>query len=141
MTTDILCVAAGLGASYAAEHFQTRYYEAQSVSDAIEIARRNQYRYVLLDADRETRAELDAKNIDYAVIASCRYLEFVWVERWLKAGSSVATIKSRLARWAANLGDDIYEEPKMPVAFIGTNQWLGEMLEQSPADKTDKEDV
>ena len=90
-------------------------------------------------ADISTRAELDAKGADYIIIAPEPYQENEWTARWLKAGSSVESIKKRLARWAAN--HDFYYGSRAPLALIPCDKWLAQMLEQDKAGEADRKDT
>lgn len=137
--TTILCVAAGCGATITAELQGDRVHEAQSVSEAIRLQQTKTYRYVLLNADISTRAELDAKGADYIIVAPEPHKELEWTARWLKAGSSVESIKKRLARWAAN--GYFYDTGKAPLVLIPVDKWLSQMLEQDKAGASDGKDV
>ena len=139
--TDFLCVAAGCGASTAAEDHPSTYYDAKDVADAIRASKTGNYRYVLLNADKSTRTELDEAGVDYVIIAPLPKSEAEWTARWLRAGSSVSDIKKRLARWEEN--KDIYNlfKPYAPIAFIPSDKWLSQMMEQSRASAADGKDV
>lgn len=134
--TDILCVFAGLGATTAAEQFPNYYYEARSVADAIATASARRVRYVLLNADAATRKELDANNVDYAVIAP-EGQNFEWTARWMKAGSSVSVIKARLARWGDRWKTAFNGAPAV---YMPTDKWLAQMLSQTTTESTDEKD-
>jgi len=135
--TDILCVFAGLGATTAVKMFPNYYYEARNVNDAIAIASERKARYVLLDADKETIKALQTANVDFAIIVPDGD-ECDWTARWIKAGSSVSTIKARLARWIDRW---VTEFSGIPVVYIPTDKWLSQMLSQTTTDITDEKDV
>lgn len=137
--TDILCVAAGLGATYAAANFGSRYKEAASVDEALKLVAAHECRYVLLDANLSTRVALDMESVEYVVVAPHMKDLSDWIARWLKAGSTAASIGARIRRWRKNL--DIYSTPELMVAYLSPDLWLTQILEQSAADPTDRKDV
>lgn len=136
--TDVLLVDAGCGATTAAEDFPNKYVEAKTVNEAMRLCLTHSYRYVLMNTDKATRDGLDAKQIDYVIVAALPGTDSGWVERWLRAGSSGRDIKKRLEHRAAN--SDIHD-CGAPIAYISTDKWFGQMMEQSRASAEDGKDV
>ena len=139
--TDIICYAAGIGAHVAADTFPDRYCVAQTVDEAIALQKRHEHRYVFINADTGTRAELDAKHIKYVIVApesNNRDVQSEWITRWLRSGSTAEDIAKRLARWDAN--SDLLSSIA-PLAIIPPDKWVSQLLEQTPATAADGDDV
>ena len=102
------------------------------VESTLSLRETKDYRYILLPLLPELNQLLCDKGIPYFVVTPYSDERNEWVKRWLKAGASATEIYSRICNWTTLMKLDITKGKGIKV-WLDKEEWLGNVLEQSPA--------
>ena len=90
------------------------------------------YRYILVPLTTETHERLSEKKVPYFIVTPYTDEKNEWVKRWLKAGASALEVFNRTCDWGTLIRVDTTKGKGIKV-FLDKDEWLGNVLEQSPA--------
>lgn len=149
-TTDVICCFPGIGRTtfsaevnkggstfcldldYDGEHLKEFVARVKAEREA------RAHRYILVPMDAEILAGLLEAKIPYLVVVPDPNEFDNWAKRWMHSGSSAETIIARRARWDEL--ETVIGREQCVIQLKG-GDWLGNVLEQTPATVKDGKDV
>lgn len=145
--TDIILCFPGIGRTFfekgkteAVDHssFTINFDESAKAETLLCARATKKYRYVLAPISDKLRKELNAKGIPYLLVAPNPNDKQIWIKRWLKAGGTAEMIAARISEWGT-IGTQYGGEPEW--IYLAADEWLGNILQQSPISEGDGKDV
>ncbi len=96
------------------------------------------YRYILIPLNSDVRSMLRNAGIKYLLVAPKPEDKQIWIKRWLKAGATAELIAKRLNGWDT-IG--IHFDGELEWIYLSADEWLGNILQQSPMSDADGKDA
>ena len=102
------------------------------VESTLALRETKNYRYILLPLLPMLNVLLSDSGIPYFVVTPYSDERNEWVKRWLKAGAGAVEVFSRTCNWSTFMKLDTSKGKGVRV-YLEKDEWLGNILEQSPA--------
>jgi len=150
-TTDVICCFPGIGRTTFSAEANVKEHSTFCLDldyDGVNLnafmtkleaeRKKKEHRYILIPMDALVLLSLKENFIPHLVVVPDPNDFDDWAKRWMHKGASAETIITRYKRWreiqeAENRGDC--------VIFLHNGDWLGNLLEQTPATVADGRDT
>lgn len=148
--TDVLCCFPGIGrTTFSAEQNKGGStfcldldYDGKNINSFIETLKAElnakNHRYILIPIGIEIFPALNQNGIEYFVVAPWPEDLYAWAKAWMKKGATVKMMRDRYTSWSLLL-KLVDTEPY--IIYLQNGDWLGNILEQTPASAEDGKDV
>lgn len=153
--TDVLCCFPGIGrTTFSSEQnkegstfcldLDCKGDIASFVDRVIAEKSRKAYRYILIPLNEKIRDELNKRDVRFITVTPYMHQWDAWAKRWMKAGATCETLLARLATWNAHYRDletRDDDDDVIATVHLASDEWLGNILEQTRASAEDGRDV
>lgn len=148
--TDVLCCFPGIGrTTFSSEQNKEGStfcldldYDGEHLKEFVERVKAEREakgrRYVLISMDADVLQLLREQNIPNVIIAPDPDDFHAWAKKWMRAGAFAETLVSRKKRWG-EIRKAFENNPC--VVLLTSDEWIGNILEQTRASAEDGRDV
>jgi hypothetical protein len=106
--------------------------------DVVHMKTSGWYRYILVPIYSQVRKELNAHSVPFLLVAPKPEDKQAWIKRWMKAGATAELIAERIKGWDT-IG--IHFDGEFEWIYLNSDEWLGNILQQSPMSDADGRDA
>ncbi len=113
-------------------------FDVFKTSDLLLLKESKRFRYILVPINAQLRKELNAHSVPFLLVAPNPIDKQAWIKRWMKAGATAELIAERLKGWDT-IG--IHFDGEVEWIYLNSEEWLGNILQQSPMSDADARDA